>query len=362
MMIINNNYCLQSNNNYCKIYKNSQIDANSLPNNRGKIAFTSLPLGLYNDRLISKQNFTSSTEYHKGSSPEVAQKLKKLNGSLDQKLAQAKNIILGDLGLNPDLLKLVDKDCGPDAYAGYSPANGVIGYSKAMCQKQNSQFSDDAVICILRHEIDHMVVCAKIYKVLGPEGFDKFIQNNYYMKQLPPKERIVNYDFYKEISQYLDVSDFNAQPYIDAFNNYNKGVEQTGTNYSNCRLFTFITNNFDNELEISARKVQYELEEQMGVTTLKDFYSMIEHTKKLKDKISDFIYQNPTYNVGNDTVEILFDYLYHKSSVEMGLKDTTKNWGNILANAETKVQSISKHDIEEARKYRSNKLMSNNNS
>lgn len=359
--MINTNYFLQNNNTYYKINKNSDTKDNLLPDREAKIAFTSLPLGLYNNRLISRQNFTSSTsstEYDKGSSPEVAKKLKNLNGSLDQKLVQAKDIILEDLGLNPDLVKLIDTDCGPNAYAVYGAANGVIGYSKAVCQKQ-MQFSDDAIICFLRHEIDHMVVFVKIYKVLGPEGFDKFIQNNDYMKQAPPEERVVNHHFYQQMAQYLDVSDFNAQKYIDAFNNYKKGVDKTGTDYSKCRLFTSM--NGSDELEDSADKAEFELEKQMGVTTLKDFYSMIEHTKILKDKISDFISQNPIYNVGNDTVEILFDYLYHKSAVETGLEDMLKNWGNILANAETKVQSISKRDIEEAYKYRSSKLMSNNN-
>lgn len=351
--MISNNYFLPNNNIYYQTKQISQISNNLMPNTEQKINFVNFPLGLYNNRLIY-----SFPKYIKGSSPEVVQKLKGLNGSLDQKLAQAKDIILTDLGLNPDLLKLIDKDCGPNAYAAYSPANGLIGYSKAMCQKQNSQFSDDAVLCILRHEIDHMIVFTKLYKVLGAEGFERLIQNNDLMKKLSSDERVVNHNFYQNMSKYVDTSDFNTQKYIDAFNNINKNADPTGINYSNYRLFTYITDNFNNELENSARNVQYELEDKMGVTTLKDFYLMIEHTKSLKGKLTEFITQNPSYNNGDDTVEILFDYLYNKSAVETGLEDKTKNWGKILANAETKIQSISKDNLEEARKYRADKLSS----
>lgn len=356
--MISNNFSFKNDNTYLQTNKASRINNDSAQNVEiDSKAYASVSLGAYKDRLISKSSFTkSSSEIIKGSSPEVAKKLKNLNGTLDQKLAQAKDIILTDLRVNPDLLKMVDKDCGPGAYAGYSEAKGFIGFNKALCQQKNSQFSDDAVLCILRHEIDHMIIFTKIYKQVGAEKFEKVIQNNDYMKTLPPEESVVNHKFYQEMSKYVDVSDFDAEPYIEAFNNYNKGVDNTGINYSNCRLFTMITKNFDNELENSARNVQYSLEEQMGVTTLKDFYSMIDHTKILKSKLTEFFKQNLSYKDGDDTEEVLFDYLYHKSAVEAGLEDKTQNWGKILANAETKVDMISKNDIVAAHKYREEKI------
>lgn len=354
--MINNNYSFNSNNIYLQAYKASKLRNNSIQSAETSKAFASVPLGAYSDRLLSKQSFTSLPKTIKGSSPEVAKQLKSLQGTLDQKLVQAKDIIFKDLGLNPDLVKLVDEDCGPGGYAMCSPARGVIKFNKAFCQQPNSQFSDDAVLCILRHEIDHMVVFTKIYKQVGAEKFDEIIQNNDYLKTLPPAERVVNHEFYKEMSKHFDVSDFDAKPYMDAFNNYNKGVDPTGINYSNCKLFTYITKNFDNELENSARTAQYALEEQMGVTTLKDFYSMIDNTKVLKAKLSELLNQNSTLKDGEDTEEVLFDYLYNQSSTETGLEDKTQNWGRILAHAESKVQSVSQNDIAEAHKYRAEKL------
>lgn len=360
--MISNNYFLKSDNTYLQTNKGSNANNNSVQNAETSKTFANVPLGAYSDRLLSKQNFTSLPKAIKGSSPEVAEQLKSLNGTLNEKLAQAKDIILTDLGLPPELLKLKDEDCGPGAYAMSSPARGIIKFNKALCQKPNSQFSDDAVLCILRHEIDHMVVFTKMYKKLGAEKFDEIIQNNDYLKTLPPEERVVNHKFYQEMSKYVDVSDFDAKPYMDAFNNYNKGVDIAGIDYSNYRLFTMITKNFDNELENSARNVQYALEGQMGVTTLKDFYSMIDNTKALKSSLSDFLSKNPSLKDGEDTVEVLFDYLYNKSAAEIGLEDKTQNWGKILTHAESKVPSISKNDIEEARKYRTEKLSLNEKS
>lgn len=354
--MINNNYCFNCNNASLQTYKIAKANNNAVQSEEPSKSYANVPLGAYRDRLLSMQNFTSQQKTVKGSSPEVASQLKGLSGSLDEKLAQAKDIILTDLGLNSDLVKLVNEDCGPGAYAMCSPARGIIKFNKALCQQANSQFSDDAVLCILRHEIDHTVVFTKIYKKLGAEKFEEMIQNNDYLKTLPPAERVVNHEFYREMSNYFDVSDFDAKPYINAFNNYNKGVDNTGIDYSNCRLFTMITKNFDNELENSARDKQYALEEQMGVTTLKDFYSMIDNTKALKAQLSEFLSKNPTLKDGEDTEEVLFDYLYKQSAAEMKLEDKTQNWGKILTYAESKVSSISKNDLEEAQKFRAEKI------
>lgn len=354
--MISNNYFLKSGNAYLQTVKVVKANDNSTQSAESSKNFASVPLGAYSDRLVFRQNFTSEPQMIKGSSPEVAKQLKGLNGTLDEKLAKAKDIILTDMGLPPELLQLKDEDCGPGAYAMCSPARGIIKFNKALCQQPNSQFADDAVLCILRHEIDHMVVFTKTYKTLGAEKFDEMIQNNDYLKTLPPEERVVNHEFYQEMSKYVDATDFDAKPYVDAFNNYNKGVDSTGIDYSNFRLFTMITKNFDNALENSARDKQFALEEQMGVTTLKDFYSMIEHTKALKAKLGDFVSQNPSLKTGDDTVELLFDYLYHKSVAETGLEDKTQNWGKILTHAEGKVQSITQNEIKDAQKFRAEKM------
>lgn len=362
--MINSNYFLQSNNNVCfQANKVLRANNNSLQSTAAIKAFASVPLGAYNDRLIS---FTSLPQYAKGSTPEVTQKLKALSGPLDEKLEKAKNIILTDLGLPSDLLKLVDRDCGQGSYAAYSIATGAVGFNKKMCQQQNSQFSDDAVVCILRHELDHMVVFSRLYKTLGGEKFEALWNKAYQtipqLQELPPDEKVVNHQFYKEMSKYVEpLSESDTKKYMDALINYDQ-TDPTGIEYSNFRLFTLITNNFNNELENSARNVQYQLEDQMGVTTLKDFYSMIDNTKSLKAKLTEFVKQNPSLNNGDDTVELLFDYLYHKSAVETGLEDKTQNWGKIVAHAEDRVQTVSTKDIEEARKYREEKIVTSKTS
>lgn len=362
--MISNNYSLQSSNSiYFQPNKIAQTNNSSVQSIENHRAFASVPLGAYNDRLIS---FTSLPQYAKGSTPEVAHKLKALRGPLEEKMEQAKNIILTDLGLPSDSLKLLDCECGQGSYAAYSIATGTVGFNKKICQQENSQFSDDAVMCILRHELDHMVIFTRLYKTLGRDKFEQLwntaAQTIPQLQKLPAEEKVVNHQFYQEMSKYVEpLSASDTKKYTDALKNYDQ-TDPTGTEYSNFRLFTLITNNFNNELENSARNVQYQLEDQMGVTTLKDFYSMIDHTKALKAKLAELVNQNPSYKKGDDTVEILFDYLYHKSAVETGLEDKTQNWGKIIANAEGKVQSISTKDIEEARKYRAEKIAASKSS
>lgn len=259
--------------------------------------------------------------HFKGSTPYVAKQLNKLEGTLDEKLPIAKDLILKDMGLPSDLVECVDQDLGGKGYAAYSAPLGKVIFDKKFCQKPDSEFSDEAVMCILRHELDHMEVFAKLYKKLGGEEFEKLISVLY--KNAPDKMPKVNHEFYKEMSKHVNIDNFDANKFVDAINNYYL-ASLGDSHYKN---FTDIIKNFDNALEDSAREKQYELEELMGVTTLKDFYSMIDETKMLTSEIK------AKGITDEQAIEERFNNLFTETLKSTDLEDKTQNWGKILKEA-----------------------------
>lgn len=260
-------------------------------------------------------------QHSKGSTPYVAKQLKELNGTLDEKLIKAKDIILKDMGLPSDLVECVDQDLGGKGYAAYSAPLGKVIFDKKFCQKPDTEFSDDAILCILRHELDHMEVFAKLYKKIGAKDFENVVETLY--SNAPKEMRKINHYFYEKMSKHVNIDNFEAEKYIDAINNYYMASEWE-SKYKN---FTDIAKNFDNELENSARNKQYELENLMGVTTLKDFYSMIDETKKLTSEIK-------SKGINNEQeIQEIFDNLFNQAVKSTGLEDKTQNWGKILKEA-----------------------------
>ena len=80
-------------------------------------------------------------------------------------------------------------------------------------------------------------------------------------------------------------------------------------------------------MEVEARYKQYELEELMGVTTLKGFYSMIDETKKLTSEIE------AKGITDENEIQETFDNLFAQALKSSGLYDKTQNWGRILKEA-----------------------------
>ena len=255
-------------------------------------------------------------QHSKGSTPYVAKQLKALHGTLDEKLTSAKDIILKDMGLPSDLVECVDQDCS--GYAAYSAPLGKVLINKKRCQNFDASFSDEAVMCILRHELDHLEVFAKLYKAIDGEEFEKLLPA-LYGNDMPK----VNHEFYKEMSKHVNIDNFDANKYVDALNNYYKASLGT-SHYKN---FTGISKNFSNALEKSAQDKQYELESLMGVSTIKDFYSMIDETKKLTSEIK-------TKGITDEqAIEDKFNSLFAEALKSTGLEDKTQNWSKIIKEA-----------------------------
>jgi len=271
-------------------------------------------------------NFCSTQikRYSKGTTPFVAYQLKSLNGTLDEKILKAKDIILKDMGLPSDLVKCTDEDLGGSGYAAFSPALGQVIFDKKACQNPNAQFSDEAILCILRHELDHLEVFVKLYKKLGKDEFEKLVLNSEILVgMLPAEKRKINHEFYSQIANYVNTDNFNAEIYVNAIKNYYPAL----LGESHYKNFTDITKNFDNALESSAQNKQHELEQLMGVKTIENFYFMIDETKKLISELK-------TKGISDENeLQKNFDELYSKAQKESSLEDKPENWGKIIQKA-----------------------------
>lgn len=358
--IINRNGVQMINNIGSQIFYNKQNLTNYNKGNSYNLSvenhYASVPINAYQDRLIQIHPIFKIVVGTKGSSFQVANQLRQLDGSLDEKILKAKDIILKDLGVPPEVVVCENRDCGAGTYAMTSIAEGKIYYNKEFCQSPNSQFSDDAVLCILRHELDHLIVCTKLYKTLGPEKYEQLLQTEAIKEILPPEMQKVNHEIFQKLTPYVDTEGFEVEKYVNAIENYNKNVEKEGIEYSNYRRFMMITGNFDNELETSARNAQYELEQKMGVSTLKDFYSMINNTKETKTLLETIKNKQENYSNKDDFVEIMFDYLFDKSMKELNSQDLPENWGKIIKNSQKYLSGLNNDDITKAYEFRSNKL------
>lgn len=271
-------------------------------------------------------SFTSSQikKYPKGTTPFVAYQLKSLNGTLDEKILKAKDIILKDMGLPIDLIECVDEDLSGSGYAAFSPALGQIIIDKNACKNPNAQFSDNAILCILRHELDHLEVFAKLYKKLGKDEFEKLVLGSEFLVgMLPPEKRKINHELYSKMAEYVNIDDFNADIFVNAIKDYFPAV----LGESPYKNFTGITKNFNNALESLAQDKQYQLEQLMGVDTLKNFYSMINETAKFEQKIKN------KGVVNEKEMQEIFDKLYAQAQKETCLENKPENWAKIIQSA-----------------------------
>lgn len=262
--------------------------------------------------------------YPKGTTPNVALQLKALNGSLDEKILKAKDIILKDMNFPSDLVQCIDDDLAGSGYAAFSPALGSVIVDKKACQSPNAQFSDDEILCILRHELDHLEVFVKLYKKLGSDEFEKLILGcEFLVGMLPPEKRKINHEFYSKLAQYVNVDNFDSDKYVDAIKNYCP-VVLGNSPYEN---FVGISKNFNNALEVSAQDKQRKLEHLMGVKTLDNFYSAIDEAKNFEKEIKQ---KGINEEKG---VKELFDKQYAKALATTKLEDNPQNWATIIQQA-----------------------------
>ncbi len=262
--------------------------------------------------------------YPKGTTPNVALQLKALNGSLDEKILKAKDIILKDMNFPSDLAQCIDDDLAGSGYAAFSPALGSVVIDKKACQSPNAQFSDNEILCILRHELDHLEVFTKLYKKLGSDEFEKLVLGcEFLVSMLPPDKRKINHELYSKLAQYVNVDNFNSDKYVDAIKNYYP-VVLGNSPYEN---FMGISKNFNNALEASAQDKQRKLEHLMGVKTLDNFYFAIDEAKKFEKEI-----KQKGINEEKEIKE-LFDKQYASALETTKLEDKPQNWAAIIQQA-----------------------------
>ena len=123
----------------------------------------------------------------------------------------------------------------------------------------------EELIPFLYHELDHMDKFVKLYKGIGEESFytliSKMNKESFFAKVLAKKgfsyNTTINFDFYKNMSQNIDISDFNIKKWHKAVSEY------PGLSPLLSDKYKYV----NNPLEVSAYNVQSKVQKILGLPT-----------------------------------------------------------------------------------------------
>lgn len=185
-----------------------------------------------------------------------------------------KNTILRKMGYrNPELLKV-----DVDSYAfALAEANGALGgynpcFARLDFGKNFLNISKENQIALLYHELDHMDKFVKLYKALGAKKFEIFMKETsessplyeVITKRFGSCETPVNLEFYKQMSEGLNIQGFDVKKWSKAVKEYS-GLTP---NYSDKYKY------YCNPLEDSAYNLQSKIQKILGlsVETARDLF------------------------------------------------------------------------------------------
>lgn len=196
-----------------------------------------------------------------------------------------KNAILKKMGYkNPELLKLEKASFFSEMRgmaAGWCNESGKMILGDYVL---NSPIKDQ-LIPTLYHELDHMDKFIKLYKATGEKKYYEILAENI-GKERNPK---INFDFFKKMSEDVDITDFDVNKYINAARKY----ETAGPRFSQQYKY------FNNPFEVSAYDLESKIRNILKTSTLsptdvfpKNYISLVDALKK--QDITDVLKQDET--------------------------------------------------------------------
>lgn len=105
-------------------------------------------------------------------------------------------------------------------YKQGSPVGAVFSVDQGIIYTYfPSSMSPTTQIAVLRHEMDHMEVCAKMCKSMGMDDFIQMLK-----KKNPNLDEKLVRKRYAKLIETVDIKDFDAKKYIKAFQDYDMGM------------------------------------------------------------------------------------------------------------------------------------------
>lgn len=196
-----------------------------------------------------------------------------------------KNAILKKMGYkNPELLKL-------EKTSFFSEMRGLAA---GWCNESGKMMLGDYVlnspikeqlIPVLYHELDHMDKFIKLYKATGEKKYYEILAESIGKKRTPK----INFDFFKKMSEDVDITDFDVNKYIEATRKY----EGAGLRFSQQYKY------FNNPFEVSAYDLESKIRNILKNSTPlprdvfpKNYISLVDALKK--QGITDPLKQDET--------------------------------------------------------------------
>ena len=186
-----------------------------------------------------------------------------------------------EMGYNHELIQVKQTYLFGKGDAGFEPLAGVIHFSKEFSKRSNAEIAG-----MMRHELDHFEVYAKLAKSMGIDKFKSFLKT--FSKEMGIKDEqtfdmMFNESFWNKAIKNVDVSGFNAVKYEKAIAGYYKKISGL-SDYSELMQDAKY---FSNSLETRAYKVQDSIYKSMGVQN--DEQIMIRHLNKEINKTVELI-------------------------------------------------------------------------
>ena len=252
--------------------------------------------------------------------PKLLEELRSVTGTPKEKITTIKDKMLKAMGYSePELLVIEDFPFSDNiCVAGINYFKGKF-YVSPRCI---DGFSNENLIAITRHELDHVDKFAKMVKVFGIEKVEQMLPYT-----------IDNKDFWLKISKDANIEGFDANKYLNALKEYGPLMP---CNSEHVVVHVINVNKYcTNPIEESAYCVQKKIEVFFGIKepTLYDMYGP--SITKINNKLVELQKTNPNEFNGLGNFEQLYAFgllLFDKSGITAIKTQNIKMVNEIIQN------------------------------
>lgn len=219
--------------------------------NTGAWKWFESPSGALCDKIVVENKWANEIANYPDA--ELVKNLKQVTGSMSERINKYKDLILSSRGINPQFLKVEAVKHNPNNtfIAGFNKFEAKIYYDEIL----TGMYEPEMVLAIMRHELDHAEMYAKLAKSLGVENYKKLIISTLPKEKKAIAESTFPASTWERLAKEVNIEGFDTQKYKNAVTNYPK----QGKFYYPKQLVNYVLTYFNNAFEHRAYNLQYSL-------------------------------------------------------------------------------------------------------